>query len=104
MTAKASKTKARNEDPVLTISVEERIRRRAYELYVVRGGEHGHDIDDWLQAETELMAERLQSPIQAKPKKERKAGAKAPPKTPRGKTKSPRSAKQANTEEERGDD
>jgi hypothetical protein len=27
---------------------------RAYELYEGRGGEHGHDIDDWLQAEREL--------------------------------------------------
>jgi Protein of unknown function (DUF2934) len=27
---------------------------RAYELYLSRGGEHGHDIDDWLQAEREL--------------------------------------------------
>lgn len=27
---------------------------RAYELYQLRGGEHGHDLDDWLQAEREL--------------------------------------------------
>ncbi len=27
---------------------------RAYELYEQRGGEHGHDVDDWLQAEREL--------------------------------------------------
>lgn len=30
------------------------IARRAYELYQERGGEHGHDVDDWLQAEREL--------------------------------------------------
>ena len=30
------------------------IARRAYELYEARGREHGHDIDDWLQAEREL--------------------------------------------------
>jgi len=30
------------------------IARRAYELYEQRGGEHGHDCDDWLQAEREL--------------------------------------------------
>jgi hypothetical protein len=34
------------------------IARRAYELYVQRGGEHGHDIDDWLQAERELRPSR----------------------------------------------
>lgn len=27
---------------------------RAYELYLARGGEHGHDLDDWLRAESEL--------------------------------------------------
>ncbi|HZT76772.1 MAG TPA: DUF2934 domain-containing protein [Vicinamibacterales bacterium] len=27
---------------------------RAYELYVGRGCEHGHDVEDWLRAEREL--------------------------------------------------
>lgn len=30
------------------------IARRAFELYCARGCQHGHDIDDWLQAEREL--------------------------------------------------
>src|ERR1051326_6868948 len=30
------------------------IARRAYQLYEERGGGHGHDLDDWLQAEREL--------------------------------------------------
>ena len=30
------------------------VARRAHELYLLRGGEHGHDVDDWLQAEREL--------------------------------------------------
>jgi len=33
---------------------EERIRRRAYELYVARGREIGHDVEDWLEAEVEM--------------------------------------------------
>ncbi len=33
---------------------EEQIRARAYELYQQRGGDHGHHMDDWLQAEYEL--------------------------------------------------
>jgi len=33
---------------------EDKIRHRAYELYVERGGEPGRDIEDWLQAEREL--------------------------------------------------
>ena len=35
-------------------NIEERIRRRAYELYVVRGREDGHDLEDWLRAESEI--------------------------------------------------
>ena len=31
------------------------VARRAYELYEKRGREHGHDLDDWLQAERELQ-------------------------------------------------
>ncbi len=30
------------------------IARHAYDLYLARGGEHGHDVDDWVQAEREL--------------------------------------------------
>ncbi len=31
------------------------IAHRAYELYCERGRQDGHDIDDWLQAERELL-------------------------------------------------
>jgi hypothetical protein len=31
---------------------------RAYELYEARGGDHGRDWDDWLEAERELMKRR----------------------------------------------
>jgi hypothetical protein len=30
------------------------IASRAYDLYLARGCAHGHDVDDWLQAEREL--------------------------------------------------
>ena len=32
------------------------IAKRAHELYLARGGAHGYDLDDWLQAERELKA------------------------------------------------
>jgi hypothetical protein len=32
----------------------EEIRRRAYEIYLDRGKQSGHDVEDWLQAEQEL--------------------------------------------------
>ena len=31
---------------------------RAYELYKNRGEIHGHDLDDWFQAELQLIRER----------------------------------------------
>ncbi len=35
--------------------VEEQIRQRAYGLYEARGRKDGHSLDDWLQAETEIL-------------------------------------------------
>ena len=34
--------------------VQDRIRRRAYELFQQRGGQHGFDVQDWLKAESEF--------------------------------------------------
>jgi hypothetical protein len=34
----------------------EDVARRAYELFLARGGEHGRDMDDWLEAERQLAA------------------------------------------------
>lgn len=36
----------------------ERIRARAYELFMARGGTHGDDLADWFTAEQELGAKR----------------------------------------------
>lgn len=41
--------------------VEDQISRRAYELYLARGGEAGHDLEDWLRAEKEIMHADLRS-------------------------------------------
>ena len=37
-----------------TESLDDRIRRRAYELYIARGGAGGSATDDWLEAERQL--------------------------------------------------
>lgn len=34
--------------------LEEAIARKAYELFLARGGQHGNDLDDWLRAEREV--------------------------------------------------
>jgi hypothetical protein len=36
--------------------IQEAIRLRAYQLFLERGAEHGHDFEDWLRAETEVLA------------------------------------------------
>ena len=38
-------------------SVHEMIERRAYELFLARGGLNGYAIQDWIQAEKDVMAE-----------------------------------------------
>ncbi len=37
---------------------EEEIAQRAYALYEARGRRDGHDLDDWLEAERELLVQR----------------------------------------------
>lgn len=37
-----------------SVPLEERIRLRAYEIYLQREGQDGSALDDWLQAETEI--------------------------------------------------
>jgi hypothetical protein len=37
-----------------TPNMEEEIRRRAYQLFEARGGEDGHELEDWLRAEEEI--------------------------------------------------
>jgi hypothetical protein len=45
---------ARAKEPSIEkLPLEERIRRRAYELYVLRD-QSGSELDDWLQAEEEI--------------------------------------------------
>jgi hypothetical protein len=38
-----------------TASLREQIEARAHEIYLTRGAEPGHEMDDWLQAEREIM-------------------------------------------------
>ena len=38
-----------------TTTQEEQVRVRAYELYQQRGMSDGHELDDWLQAEQEIL-------------------------------------------------
>ncbi|MBZ5568858.1 MAG: DUF2934 domain-containing protein [Acidobacteriia bacterium] len=54
----------------LNANLEEKIRFRAYELYLHRGADHGRALDDWLQAEAELLRSKLgATPIESAPAK-----------------------------------
>ena len=42
------------------------IARRAYEIYVQRGGENGKDVEDWLRAEKEMSGKPADVPAKAR--------------------------------------
>jgi Protein of unknown function (DUF2934) len=50
MTAKAAPTVTAKRTPPTF----EEIAKRSFELYLARGGQDGHDVEDWLRAEAEL--------------------------------------------------
>jgi hypothetical protein len=51
------------------------IAKRAYEIYLNRGGQHGADLDDWLEAERQLRpgASGVTGPVASKPRKRKGA-------------------------------
>ena len=49
-----SETELYQATPITESSYNLQIRVRAYELFEQRGREDGHDLDDWLQAESEI--------------------------------------------------
>ena len=44
----------------------EEIARRAHQLYLQRGGEHGKDVEDWVRAEKELSDEPVAGPAKTR--------------------------------------
>ncbi len=51
----------------------QRIAEKAYELYEKRGQSHGHDLDDWLEAE-QLVLDEIKSQTYSKANKPRSRG------------------------------
>ncbi len=46
--------------------LQDKIRFRAYQIFEERGYQHGRDLDDWLQAEAEVLRSKLAvTPIRA---------------------------------------
>ena len=53
---KRSAENTNSRDPIPhPLDLTHRISQRAYELFEARGREHGHDREDWLQAEAEIL-------------------------------------------------
>jgi hypothetical protein len=48
------------------IELEQRIRERAYEIYLARGGEPGRNLEDWLQAEHEIVGGSSPAVVQSR--------------------------------------
>lgn len=63
-TSKTSTVKSKAADKVMAPKIvrkrstpaHDEIARRAFERFIARGCQHGHDVDDWLAAEQELSA------------------------------------------------
>jgi hypothetical protein len=55
MLVKATATKASGTAARQPPTMEE-IARRSYQIFLERGGEHGHDLEHWVQAEHDLGA------------------------------------------------
>lgn len=65
MTARSKFREPRSGKVNLPIDIEERIRRRAFELYGQRGRIDGFALDDWLQAEIEILGPQEQRKAKA---------------------------------------
>jgi hypothetical protein len=39
------------------------VARRAYDLYLQRGAQPGHELDDWIQAEREIKGSQAPRPL-----------------------------------------
>lgn len=88
-------------------NLQDKIAKRAYDLFVARGGQHGYHIQDWLQAEKDVVAsastkKAVKTPAKPKAAKAAKpAPAAAAPAAVEGKRKAgrpPSAKKQASKE------
>ena len=65
MIAKSKPRQPRSIKTAQSSDIENRIRDRAYQLYEQRGSVDGFALDDWLQAETEVMRELKQPKVKS---------------------------------------
>jgi hypothetical protein len=54
-TGKSSSSALKKPQAAKSVPTQEEIARRAYEIYLERGGAPGHELEDWTRAERELL-------------------------------------------------
>lgn len=59
--------------------VERKIRRRARQLYDTRGQEEGRSLEDWFQAESEVLGSSILAPVYRKVRVENPESAQSEP-------------------------
>ena len=65
MIAKSKTRQRRSIKTAESSDVENRIRDRAYQLYAQRGGVDGFALDDWFQAEAEILRAQKQPKVKS---------------------------------------
>ena len=65
MIAKSRSRQPRAANTAQSIDIEDRIRYRAYQLYEQRGTVDGFALDDWLQAEAEVLRAQKQPKVKS---------------------------------------
>jgi len=57
------KTRRQKQQKLMLDLVERKVRSRARQLYESRGGEDGHALQDWVQAESEVLHNSILAPL-----------------------------------------
>jgi hypothetical protein len=66
MAAKKTPTRVKTASSDEPISFHDAIALRAYAIFLERGCVHGWDVEDWLEAEQQLLAESKKTPAKRK--------------------------------------
>lgn len=56
-------TRRKKQQALMLRMVERKVRQRAQQLYETRGQVEGHALQDWVQAESELLENRILAPL-----------------------------------------
>ena len=56
-------TRRKKQQALILQMVERKVRSRAQQLYETRGQTDGKDLDDWFQAESEVLANSILAPL-----------------------------------------